>query len=219
MADNKTQRLPETMETPSIINNNQNKHPHHQSEEEKEKESKEKDKDIIYDLDDPDLRRKHGNAIDLSRPITCRFSAIPVPDTVLPVQELSYYGKVILESRNKLIVRVPENKRDLIFQLRNAWVNKYMAPRTPCTISWDLPRKDRERSTTVIIQQEGYDDGKGNGSSFPVTEGEDGYYWRAEDIEIDSSLKERFQRRRTKSLPMPVGLDTYCDHCWYLWQV
>ncbi|KAI1307489.1 hypothetical protein F5Y03DRAFT_352417 [Xylaria venustula] len=106
----------------------------------------------VYDLDDIYLVQKV-----LSQPprpagtVTCRFLAIPVNEPGSFAINLAQYGHIILESRDKLIMRVPAENADLMNYIRQAWVSKYLAPFTECRITFDLPKRDR--TTTVIIQR------------------------------------------------------------------
>jgi hypothetical protein len=107
-----------------------------------------------YDLDDPCLilklqRQQPNNA----RSITCRFLAVPVNEPGVFFRDISQYGTIIHESRDKLIMRVPWKTSDLLHRIRHVWVSKYLAPFTECTMSLDLPRQDRDQNTTVIIQR------------------------------------------------------------------
>ncbi|KAI0393070.1 hypothetical protein F5Y17DRAFT_328734 [Xylariaceae sp. FL0594] len=115
----------------------------------------------IYDLDDPEMiakfcRQPQPTLLTQIQTVTCRFLAIPLP---LPGHEmlLTRYGTVILETGNKLIMRMPTKNGHLLNRVRNAWVSKYLAraPFTECTLSFDMSRQGGggDRSFRVIIQK------------------------------------------------------------------
>ncbi|KAI0099869.1 hypothetical protein GGR51DRAFT_534715 [Nemania sp. FL0031] len=108
----------------------------------------------IYDLDDPYLMHKIIRQKRIaSGPITCRFLAIPLNEPGSFSGALAQYGSIICESKDKLIMRVPADKIDLLDRIQQLWVSKYLAPLTECRITFDVPRKTPEKSTTVIIQR------------------------------------------------------------------
>ncbi|KAI1736330.1 hypothetical protein F4680DRAFT_432542 [Xylaria scruposa] len=112
----------------------------------------------IFDPDDPylipkvlsqqqqDLRFTAGT-------ITCRFLAIPLNDPYAFFHNIARYGHVIHESRDKLIMRLHYHNLDLLNQVRQAWVSKYLTPFTECHITFDVPRQGPRRATLVIIQR------------------------------------------------------------------
>ncbi|GAW23716.1 hypothetical protein ANO14919_132910 [Xylariales sp. No.14919] len=106
----------------------------------------------VYDLDDPYLIPKV-----LSQPpmaagtITCRFLAIPLYGPGSFFHDITQYGHIIHESRDKLIMRVPPHNINFLGHIRQAWVSKYLAPFTECRITLDLPKWDQ--MTTIIIQR------------------------------------------------------------------
>ncbi|KAI3321567.1 hypothetical protein HD806DRAFT_156929 [Xylariaceae sp. AK1471] len=109
----------------------------------------------IYDLNEPYLvPRLFSECSNNSREITCRFLAIPLNEPTSFSYDISQYGTIVQEDRNKLIMRVPAKKLDFVDRIRQIWVSKYLAPFTECTITFSLPAKrGRNRNTTAIIVQ------------------------------------------------------------------
>ncbi|KAI0803847.1 hypothetical protein GGR55DRAFT_377829 [Xylaria sp. FL0064] len=106
----------------------------------------------VHDLDDPYLMEKALNQQpEAAGAITCRFSAMPLNEPSSFSTNISQYGHIVHESKDKLIMRVPPQNTDLINYIRQAWVSKYMTPFTECRITIDLPKRDG--TTTIIIQR------------------------------------------------------------------
>ncbi|KAI1196308.1 hypothetical protein F5X97DRAFT_305576 [Nemania serpens] len=108
----------------------------------------------IYDLDDlqlvPRLLSQGPKAQDT---ITCRFLAIPLNESDLFSRDIAQYGDIVRETKDELIIRVPPNRLDLLDRIRQLWVSKYLAPFTECQITFDLPKRTPDRTTTVIVQR------------------------------------------------------------------
>jgi hypothetical protein len=109
----------------------------------------------VYDLDDPYLiPRLLSQGPIVAGPITCRFTAIPLNEPDAFYRNIAQYGHVVLESRDKLIIKVAEQNLDLLDRIRQVWVSKYVTPFAECRITFDLPRQAPEHPTaTVIIQR------------------------------------------------------------------
>ncbi|KAI1186149.1 hypothetical protein F5B17DRAFT_405152 [Nemania serpens] len=108
----------------------------------------------IYDLDDIYLVPRLLSLGPKSQgPITCRFLAIPLNEPDLFSRNIAQYGDVIRETKDKLIIRMPANRLDLLDRVRQLWVSKYLAPFTECMITFDLPKKTPEHTTMVIVQR------------------------------------------------------------------
>jgi hypothetical protein len=68
--------------------------------------------------------------------------------------DISQYGQIIHEDRNKLIMRLPAEGFDVLSHIRQIWVSKYLAPSTECTISFSLPASSgRNKNATLVIIQ------------------------------------------------------------------
>lgn len=109
----------------------------------------------VFDLDDPHLISKFlSQPPPMTQTITCRFLAVPFQQQPTSSdRDVSRYGTIMLESKDKLIMRLPGRNRHFLDRVRNIWVSKYLAPLTECTITFDMPKRDRDQSTTVIIQR------------------------------------------------------------------
>ncbi|KAI1351063.1 hypothetical protein F5Y01DRAFT_325603 [Xylaria sp. FL0043] len=118
----------------------------------KQSQSQNQTEEDVHDLDDPYLMEKIlSQQPDAAGAITCRFSAIPLNEPSSFSTNISQYGHVIHESKDKLIMRVPRQNTDLINYIRQAWVSKYTTPFAECRITIDLPKRDG--TTTIIIQR------------------------------------------------------------------
>ncbi|KAI1272668.1 hypothetical protein F5Y07DRAFT_379150 [Xylaria sp. FL0933] len=116
------------------------------------KQSQNQIEEDVHDLDDPSLMEKIlSQQPDAAGALTCRFSAIPLNEPSSFSTNISQYGHIIHESKDKLIMRVPRQNTDLINYVRQAWVSKYTTPFAECRITIDLPRRDG--TTTIIIQR------------------------------------------------------------------
>ncbi|KAI1162943.1 hypothetical protein F5B18DRAFT_622091 [Nemania serpens] len=108
----------------------------------------------IYDLDDlflvPKLLSQGPRA---QGTITCRFLAIPLNEANLFSRDITQYGDVVRETKDELIMQLPPNRLDLLDRVRQLWVSKYLSPFTECRITFDLPKRTPERTTTIIIQR------------------------------------------------------------------
>ncbi|KAI8952169.1 hypothetical protein F4801DRAFT_243161 [Xylaria longipes] len=111
----------------------------------------------VYDLDDPYLIPKILGQQQYprvtARSITCRFSAIPLNEPYVFFHNIAQYGYIIHESQDKLIIRLPKCRVDLLDRIRRVWVSKYLAPLTECRITFDLPKRGSEWTTLVIMQR------------------------------------------------------------------
>ncbi|KAI8627803.1 hypothetical protein F5Y19DRAFT_439907 [Xylariaceae sp. FL1651] len=106
--------------------------------------------DEVHNLDDPYLIPKLLNEPPAAGSTTCRFLAIPLNEPSLFSRNISQYGAIIYESRDRLIIRLHQKNLDLLDRVRQIWVSKYLAPYTECTITFDLTRPDQ--NSTIIIQ-------------------------------------------------------------------
>ncbi|KAI0403118.1 hypothetical protein F4802DRAFT_325060 [Xylaria palmicola] len=100
----------------------------------------------VCDLDDPDLISKFSsqpaNAGDL---IVSHFRALPAVSSGRDAfsHDMSQYGHVLAESRDRLAMRVQLTGPDALFEVQQAWVSKYLAPYTRCTLAFGMPELDR----------------------------------------------------------------------------
>lgn len=112
--------------------------------------------DITYDLDDPYLINKLCYAapnLNLAGPITCRFFAIPLIATPSAPRNLEQYGQIVLETRDKLLMRIPVRNLPFLGCIRQIWVSKHLELGTECKITFDAPRgADADRTGTLILQ-------------------------------------------------------------------
>ncbi|KAI1176456.1 hypothetical protein F4777DRAFT_577953 [Nemania sp. FL0916] len=182
------------------------------------------DTDVVYDLDDPYFIPRLLNGPPVSAgTITCRFLALPLAPGTFPVN-LAQYGRVLLESRNKLVMRVPGHMIGFLDQIRAIWVSKYMALGTECRLTFGPPGRDAQKSSLIIVQRVRHKDNKdrtgsvtSDGSRTTTTA------TTAGDSEVpaddtgsvaslscqpppdarDEALPHRIQRRRANSLPEP----------------
>ncbi|KAI5922341.1 hypothetical protein F4810DRAFT_711706 [Camillea tinctor] len=93
--------------------------------------------DTFYNLDDINLIRDFEAESPVLRKISCRFCAIP--SRKKRDWDLHQYGQVVYESNYLLRMRLDPQDNDLIHEIKQAWVSKYLPYGAVCRITLDPP--------------------------------------------------------------------------------
>ncbi|KAI0161973.1 hypothetical protein GGR57DRAFT_452770 [Xylariaceae sp. FL1272] len=107
---------------------------------------------LLPNLDDPGLVGKILSR-RLGPPGTCSvaFSALPQHDPDGFSADFGRFGTVLIESHQKLAIRMKHCTMDLLNFVRQVWVSKYLTPFHPCSITFDLP--DSTGFCNVVMQR------------------------------------------------------------------
>ncbi|TGJ83373.1 hypothetical protein E0Z10_g5407 [Xylaria hypoxylon] len=197
-------------------------------------QSQSQDEGYIYDLDDPYLiPNVLSQQPTAAGTMTCRFLAMPFNEAGSFFHNITQYGYIIHESREKLIMRVGAHNMDLIDRIRQIWVSKYLTPFTECRITFDLPKRDQ--MTTIIIQRvlgkfdkdtadclesDAMEDPVTKAGEAPMTiQGAAAFIPRPSDGGRVDAMPRTLQRRRATSLPSSEVLAELSESPWHLPQI
>ncbi|KAI1635531.1 hypothetical protein F4809DRAFT_642410 [Biscogniauxia mediterranea] len=103
--------------------------------------------EAIYNLDDTSLIERLEESPPTLGKISCLFTAIP--SEVQKDWDLRQYGHVDHESNLLLLMRLDPQDIDLVHEIKQAWVSKYLPSGVVCMVTLNPPVPDQKYQVRI----------------------------------------------------------------------